>query len=57
MYHKLMNGMPAWTPEQIGRLTPLQVMCMAKKEPPRPSMSDETDYAEVLRQQQEAWKD
>ncbi len=59
MYHNLMNGGmgPAWTPEMIGKLTPLQVMCMVCKSPPKPGETDLADAMEVAKQAELAWRE
>ena len=58
MYHNLMNGGmgPAWTPEMIGKLTPLQVMCMAIKAPLQPGASDPDDVIKEATRAAEAWR-
>ena len=59
MYHKLMNGEmgPAWTPEMIGRLTPIQVMCMVCKSPPRREMLDPEGAFKEYERAQKAWRE
>jgi hypothetical protein len=42
-----MNSMSPWTPEMIGKLTPLQLLCLAQERPPRGGRSlDEYELAE-----------
>ncbi len=58
MYHNLMNGGMSlgWTPETIGRLTPVQVMCLVMKDPPRPGAVDPADAIETARKAEEDWR-
>jgi hypothetical protein len=56
MYHKLMNSMSPWTPEEIGKLTPMQVACIACKEPPKPGIDDPDDYVAEMKRREEAWR-
>jgi len=58
MYHRLMNGGmgPGWTPEMIGKLTPIQVMCMASKTPPKFGEVDAADAMEAAKQAEESWR-
>lgn len=36
-----MTAMSPWAPEAISRLTPVQVVCMACEQPPRPGEHDD----------------
>ena len=45
-----------WTPETIGRLTPVQVMCLVMKDPPRPGAVDPADAIETARKAEEDWR-
>lgn len=58
MYHKLMNGGMGmgWTPEQIGKLTPGQVMCLAVKSPPLLGAMEPADAIEEAKRVDEAWR-
>jgi hypothetical protein len=53
-----MNGGmgPGWTPEMIGKLTPIQVMCMACKKPPSLNSCELDDQMKAAREAEEAWR-
>ena len=58
MYHKLMNGGMGlgWTPEEIGKLTPVQVMCMVAESPAKLLMGDPEDAVEESRLAIKRWR-
>jgi len=58
MYHRLMNGGMGlgWTPEMIGKLTPIQVMCLVLKSPPKPGAVDIVDAREAIAKAESAWR-
>ena len=59
MYHKFMNGGMGlgWTPEMIGKLTPIQVMCIVCKSPPRLGEVDPADALEEAKRAGDRWRE
>ncbi len=51
-----MNNMPAWTPEMIGKLTPIQLQCMAHKRPLGSSMITEAaEFLDIVEREEQEW--